>query len=340
MGSFNTSGFISKLPINYGDKVVCLICIPSGKIHDFYESESLLGPICLPIYGKYNDYGSIYDIEKNNVTDFIEKFFGTTVENVCKGVLICQCESSNKLSKIISQFKESDYNKENLEYVEPLAKIYSSKYFNVFKYGSEREHNAPVLIYEHRKIYEMMSDSDNFNEDDNFNTDYKKYIDNYSICLSKIKELIDLYPDFDFSNMLFSIFDDNDFRNMYVSIVKDNVMEENNFSENEKKLIIDKLECIEKFLNENVVFINNSYCYTGLFHIMYSNVIECYNNTEEYFNMFESCKDELIKYMNFRRYCERLPVYFTYSQTGLQQQDNDKFLKLIDVEHDIITEKN
>jgi hypothetical protein len=80
MGSFNKIGFISSLPIMYGDETTLVFMMPnkyvtdkhSGvcNLTDFYE------PAFLPIFGKYNDYGTIEDVQMTKSVEFIEKFFG------------------------------------------------------------------------------------------------------------------------------------------------------------------------------------------------------------------------------------------------------------------------
>ena len=59
MGCFGTSGFLSRLPILSGQRVVCFIASVHNDVDirmTFYP-DSLVSPYCLPIHGKYDDYG-------------------------------------------------------------------------------------------------------------------------------------------------------------------------------------------------------------------------------------------------------------------------------------------
>lgn len=89
MGCFNTMGFHTHLPIVAGDDIVLFL-----GVYPEYENRTVrkdfvtfapgtdFTPISLPIFGKYNDYGSIEDIEKNCNIDSIEKFFGLNIEKI------------------------------------------------------------------------------------------------------------------------------------------------------------------------------------------------------------------------------------------------------------------
>lgn len=80
MGSFNVTCAISHIPIKHGDDVVFLIL---EKSVDRSRGEGALGcypthfwtPYMLPVYAKYNDYGSIEDWQDSElpVLDFIVK---------------------------------------------------------------------------------------------------------------------------------------------------------------------------------------------------------------------------------------------------------------------------
>jgi len=95
MGCFNSSGFISQLPIKYGDKVVCFIATSavgdnmSAPVGIYYPG-SLVTPYFLPIYGEYNDYGYLENIEENQITQMICKYaeetdLETLLKNISRG---------------------------------------------------------------------------------------------------------------------------------------------------------------------------------------------------------------------------------------------------------------
>lgn len=69
MGCWNATCGISDLPIFYGEEVVLYIIEKSSKANGnglgFCYSDDIYEPISPPIYGNYNDYGGIENINKS-----------------------------------------------------------------------------------------------------------------------------------------------------------------------------------------------------------------------------------------------------------------------------------
>jgi len=118
MGSFNVACSISSLSIGCGDKVRFIPLRPTSrsgreKNHVVGVNTSLIysdcyfTPLCLPIIGTYNDYGSLDNIEENDNTKAIEKFFdmgiGDFIAEITDG-----CSSSEKLEYISGMFVLED----------------------------------------------------------------------------------------------------------------------------------------------------------------------------------------------------------------------------------------
>ena len=95
MGSFNVSCGISNMSLNPGDNAGLIPLLPSymqgypseivriGATTNLVSNEGvyhLFTPFCLPIFGKYDDYGDLGDIQHDSNTKAIEDFFGTTIE--------------------------------------------------------------------------------------------------------------------------------------------------------------------------------------------------------------------------------------------------------------------
>lgn len=78
MGSWSVYCGISNITITSGDSCVL---IPLKKSKGEYYSPYL--PETLPIFGKYDDYGGIEDIEKNAGTNLLEEFYGCSIEEYC-----------------------------------------------------------------------------------------------------------------------------------------------------------------------------------------------------------------------------------------------------------------
>lgn len=99
MGSFSYSCVLTGLPICSGDQVVLLPLRMRDKLWDnsetsvrkagkssFVSNEGervFFTEGTYPIFGKYNDYGGIEDIEKDDNTKAIEEYFGVTIEEFC-----------------------------------------------------------------------------------------------------------------------------------------------------------------------------------------------------------------------------------------------------------------
>jgi hypothetical protein len=80
MGSWSVYCGISNIAITAGRKCVFL---PLKKVES--ESFSYLPylPATLPIFGEYDDYGGIENIELNDNTETIEKYFNCSIEDFC-----------------------------------------------------------------------------------------------------------------------------------------------------------------------------------------------------------------------------------------------------------------
>lgn len=77
MGCWSVSCGISNIAITAGHKCVLLpIKENRGSEYGGYL------PACLPIFGEYDDYGGIENIEKNDNTEFIEVHLGISIEDL------------------------------------------------------------------------------------------------------------------------------------------------------------------------------------------------------------------------------------------------------------------
>lgn len=78
MGSWSVYCGISQISITDGKKCVLL---PLKKT----ASGSYLPymPATLPVFGEYNDYGGMQNIEENENTKFIEEYFNCKISEFC-----------------------------------------------------------------------------------------------------------------------------------------------------------------------------------------------------------------------------------------------------------------
>ncbi|MBP3732496.1 MAG: hypothetical protein J6I84_04545 [Bacilli bacterium] len=90
MGCFNTTGFLSRLPILAGQRVACFIGIETHRgFRELYYPDSVIAPYFLPVYGKYDDYGAVGNIDSGPVVDALENYFGVGIEEILKSVERC-----------------------------------------------------------------------------------------------------------------------------------------------------------------------------------------------------------------------------------------------------------
>lgn len=147
MGCFNSTGFISRLPIRHGDRIVCFIGCqsknPNG--HELYYPDDIVSLFFLPFYGTYNNYGSIEDIDRTRVVELIEKYsLGLSIEDICD---------------IIERVLFGDNIRENLEYFKENKKE-SERYKNLLPLFFNNQEERPVLLFEHEEIYNKLTKTD------------------------------------------------------------------------------------------------------------------------------------------------------------------------------------
>lgn len=128
MGCFNTTGFISQLPILGGNKVVCFIATTIKEVNGLYSPSALVAPYFLPIYGEYNEYGYVENIQETFVTKILEKYSG--INNIEKLTEKIAREEETRLPKNL------DYDKEdNIEF---------------------------TLLFEHEDVYNKITEAPTF----------------------------------------------------------------------------------------------------------------------------------------------------------------------------------
>lgn len=177
MGCFNVACSISKLSIGYGRRVALIPLEPANvwnrSPHVIKPSSSLLypneyfNPLTFPIFGKYDDYGSIEEIEENINTMAIEKHFGMTIEDFV-GLVTCNRPNVNDyfskhfevfaVNKEIIRSHQIDFDEqfmrrmgleavETAEPVEPKPYAFRGQPYQVFYVPTSRE---GVMGYEIR----------------------------------------------------------------------------------------------------------------------------------------------------------------------------------------------
>lgn len=149
MGCFNVMGFHTHLPIVAGDDIVLLL-----GVYPEYENRNVrrdfvdfapgndFTPIALPIFGKYDDYGSIEDIERDTNVESIEKYFGLEIKKIIDLV------DDGMIGRYMND-------KDTESYKQMCEKIYNLQPTNWLK--SEFSHKYQIVfIIDHRFMYDTI----------------------------------------------------------------------------------------------------------------------------------------------------------------------------------------
>lgn len=183
MGCFNTQGFLSKLDIEYQDKVFLLICAPYSEpikwneLDSADEEHSYNGacdrPISYPIFGEYDDYGGICNIERDQTVERLEEVFGDTIENIIEIIKMATVlpmemskEEIDKYNSYKSALKFLDTDEELKKLYEKSneinTKLFGDKYkpitFDKFKEMMIKASSRELTwTMDHRFVYDTLS---------------------------------------------------------------------------------------------------------------------------------------------------------------------------------------
>lgn len=143
MGCFNTRGFLSHTTIRRGDEIVAFVCKFGNNCgrYFYYPLEAYI-PIMLPVYGRYNDYGSIDNIVEDDNYKWIKKHIGDMKDIVECGINCMDKYGGGNIRAAI----DSD---------NPYHPKEKSRYIldNLLKYGM-KDTDGIAILYEHKEIYE------------------------------------------------------------------------------------------------------------------------------------------------------------------------------------------
>lgn len=323
MGCFNTTGFLSRLPIFCGDRVVCFL----GKIninHDVYGFTpyhvfSLVSPICLPIYGSYNDYGSIELIDDTPVKKLLEKLSGVNCELLFNAVRDCGYSpikyELEHWGYIDGEMPEDDWDRKHVESILPILKLYNIE-------------SIPVILFEHEDFYNKLTDGP---ADITFWGQKKPKFDLFYEGLDKFQEIVKeydidvkrgpiLYGDeerFGLSDIFWAIYD--------------------KYAKNEEQ----PSEEVMNKIKEKQQQIVTSLIYRG----EQPDAFQIINNLEvnDFIKLVKDCKDEVKKVFNLYYTLNSMPMYIGLSKTAGEQnysrEDINKFFDLLDEQRQKFNER-
>jgi len=120
MGCFNVAGTLSRLSIGCGDEAIFIPLAnynywekkrnieiePASMIVSNEGSCAYYTPRFLPIVGKYNDYGSLENIKRDANIEYIENYFGITIEQFMEQVTRNWCHDKPKFECRTDELEE------------------------------------------------------------------------------------------------------------------------------------------------------------------------------------------------------------------------------------------
>ena len=340
MGCFNSSGFFSHLPLQCGDEMVAIVCYGSsnGKISNLpINCNSSLTPICAPIFGKYNDYGSIQDVvDDNNYMFFQDKLqisinwlFDFLHDKGCLSYNDLELYEENKEKEYKMHSKERNLNRYIIESdIKDLedATTYRLVLKKIFKdfYG-DWENQHLCIIMERKDVYDTI-----VNASSKYCYYSKKYIENvFDDLISRsnaIKSLCDKIG-LKTSSADFSIFRDNE-----------------HFSRIEMKLFDIASECNDKKWKE--YFAEFKKYKRSSFPIEFNYIASFGQGTEKGFDLYNDfehdwngIKDNLIDFCLFAKALNAMGAKFELSSYSGQDTFYKMNKEILESMLDIVTKK-
>lgn len=347
MGCFNSSGFISGLPIKYGDRVVCFIGITKKNmsLRELYYPDSMVAPFFLPVRGEYDDYGCVQNIDRTHIVEMIEKYADADIETVLNGIERCiyggdvqenlkywmDAKEDAEKHGYMTEMYESEVNQ-----YKPLLRLFSNtrdvvSFTNLAEYlekaGEDPERFlkyaekckvSPVLMFEHEDIYDKITqDFVPCGEEDSsfflpFDKRYHKFLDH----IKKLKDFYDGLEDEedrkDFNGMIPNLSGYVNTTMSYMKLFLKDVSPEE-YGEKLKEFQPDR----------ELYFLSSN-----------SGSLEMFDrfSTEDKFDVFEKDEEELRRFYNLYSTFSLMPMFFSVSQTaGMQEYRYDLIEKVYNV---------
>lgn len=167
MGCFNKTGFLSHLPITYGDEIVVFICADQSKSHrrdscPIGMTGGGLTPICPPFFGKYNDYGGIEEVVDDPNHKYFTEVMGMTVDKFLDVLHDLSGYTIKDFREGIKKYeenpeKENHYHNETKEDFERMLALYT-KLFKTkeFRLPKQRNGETNEAYEELKRVYSEM----------------------------------------------------------------------------------------------------------------------------------------------------------------------------------------
>jgi hypothetical protein len=170
MGSWSVSCGISNIAITSGNKCV-LLPLKKSKGSETRNWQAA----CLPIFGEYNDYGGIEEIDEDDNTKLIEEHFGITIAEFCEFLVDGKFTyERDEADEILQKINKID-NVEEMRFMWIDRQVYDFMIINHDKYyKGYNNYGTPEML----KLlgFEFVEKSDSFKNYDpkRFNQLWKK----------------------------------------------------------------------------------------------------------------------------------------------------------------------
>ena len=303
MGCFNTTGFISRLPIVHGDRVVCFIGILNHQsARELYYPDALVSPYFLPIRGHYNDYGSIKRVDRTPIVEMIERVAGQDIEELCRGIE--RCLYGRTIQDNIDHWNSIP--KERSMY-EKLTEFFQRPYICSDGTGVE-----PVLLFEHEDIYDKLFPIQGFDGEWRLN-EISSYVHELEGLYNKNKERIDE--------------DEKVLVTMTQSIPS--LVQTGEFSRPIDFSYVNAIEISNQMREiwENTCFTELPYVMMGANWITFSMYSKL--TLQERFTVYKECIDEVKRMVAMWYFYLHAPMYIGFSKTAGEQDFKLKNFELL-----------
>ena len=342
MGCFGTSGFLSRLPILSGQRVVCFIASVHSdtSIRGTYYPDSVVAPYCLPIHGEYDDYGCIENIVRDANVEVIEKYFGCEINKVLKGIERLLYGKTIKENIRYWSKDEDDWHKQEAQQYKNIVPLENG--LDELGFNKNRTYQW-TLLFEHEDIYNNVAEMYGPDKlEDCCNNAINTFID----VTKRYKELYNKYKNSEVYDAKFEHFFLEDIPNMFKrkyfgssigcfsDYLEDLLDGDIGDAKKEKiKEMIDMSHEIGKIYNDsrrNILYLNHEGT-SESFMAIFKQV-----DIDSCFKLYLDCEDEIRKFYSIWWFCNSIPMHFGLSHTGSQEYDENDFKKFNAIINNVI----
>ena len=342
MGCFGTSGFLSRLPILSGQRVVCFIASvhSDASIRETYYPDSVVAPYCLPIHGKYDDYGCIKNIVRDANVEVIEKYFGCEIDKILKGVERLLYGRTIKENIEYWSKDEDDWHKQEAQQYKNIVPLENG--LDKLGFNKNRTYQW-TLLFEHENIYNNVAE---MYGPDKLEDCCNNAINTFMDVTKRYKDLYNKYKNSEVYDAKFEHVFLKDMPNMFkrryfgsdIGCFSDYLEDllDGGIGDAKKEKIkemIDMSQEIGKIYNDsrrNILCLNHEGT-SESFMAIFKQV-----DIDSRFKLYLDCEDEIRKFYSIWWFCNSIPMHFGLSHTGSQEYDEDLFKKFNIVINNVI----